>query len=104
MRQGVLGLLLLLSPIFASGLSVSAPLRAGIATVDITPRVGAQLAGPDKRRLAERVHDSLSAKLLVLKTPEASVALVASDLYKLQSSALVKRMHDELGIAHTILL
>src|SRR5262245_25997640 len=104
MRQGFLSLLLLLSSVFTPGTSVSSPLRAGLAVVEITPPVGTPLTGSDNRRLAERVHDSLFAKILVLKTPETSVALVVSDLYKLQSPALVKQIRDELGIAHTILV
>ena len=98
-RNGALCLMLLLWPVPQLPAS---PLRAGVAVIEITPSIGTRLAGLDKGRLAKGVHDSLSAKVLVLKTSEASVALVASDLHRLQSSALVNRIHDELGIAHTL--
>jgi len=104
MRQGVLAVLLVLSCVSTTRPVVASPLRAGISVVEITPPVGTHLACPDKRRLAEKVHDPLFARVLVLKTPETSVALVVSDLYKLQSPTLVKQIRDELGIAHTILV
>jgi hypothetical protein len=101
MRSSALYLMLLFWPVLIPRLPAS-PLRAGVAAVEITPPIGTKLAGFAKGRLAKGVHDSLSAKVLVLRTSETSVALVASDLYRLQSPSLVNRIHDELGITHTI--
>ncbi len=86
-----------------SCLAASSPLRAGIALAEITPPVGTELAGLGARR-AETIHDSLFARILILKTAETSLALVASDLHRLQSPALVDRIRLELGIGHTILI
>ena len=72
--------------------------------MEITPPVGTPLGGFGKNRHAGNIHDSLFARILVLKTPETSVVLVSSDLHKLQSPSLVNRIRDELGIAHTVLL
>lgn len=104
LRALLLCLILLLSPPLAGEISAASPLRAGISVVEITPPVGTPLGGSERPRPAARVHDSLFAKILVLKTPETSVVLVSSDLHRLQSPALVNRIRDELGIAHTILL
>ena len=97
-------LILLLSPSLAGEVSAVSPIRAGISVVEITPPVGTPLGGFGKNRHAGNIHDSLFARILVLKTPETSVALVSSDLHKLQSPSLVNRIRDELGIAHTVLL
>ena len=104
LRRILLGLTLLLSPTLAGEISAASPMRAGISVVEITPPVGTPLGGFERPRLAAKVHDSLFAKILVLKTPETSVALVSSDLHRLQSPALINRIRNELGIAHTILL
>jgi hypothetical protein len=96
-------LVLLLSPILVTNVQALSPLRVGIGVVEITPPIGSQLGSASDRRTAEKIHDSLLAKILVLKTPETSLALVVSDLYKLQSVALVNRI-QELGIPHVLLL
>ena len=103
-KESALCLTLLMSPGLVPDVLALSPLRAGIGVVEITPPIGSKLNGFDKRRPAERVHDSLFAKVLVLKTPETSVAIVVSDLHKLQSPHLVNRIRDELGIPHSILL
>jgi hypothetical protein len=104
MRTSLLYLILLLLPSLVREVWALSPMRAGIAVVEITPPIGTLLGGFEKRRRAERVHDSLFARILVLKTPETTVALVSSDLHRLQSPSLVNRIRNELGIAHTILL
>ena len=96
-------LILLLWRLFSCE-AVSAPLRAGVAVADITPPAGTELAGFKVRRLAEKVHDRLYARVLVLKSPETSVALIVCDLHRLQSPALVERLGRELGIEHPILI
>jgi neutral ceramidase len=104
MKTSLPYLILLLSPSLVQEVSALSPMRAGIAIVDITPPLGTLLGGFEKSRRAEKVHDSLFARILVLKTPETAVALVSSDLHRLQSPSLVNRIRNELGIAHTILL
>src|SRR5262249_52518885 len=103
-RKSMLSLTLLFPLSLVPDVLALSPMRAGIGVVEITPPIGSQLSGFDKRRPADKVHDSLLAKILVLKTPESSLAFVASDLYQLQSARLVTRIRDELGIAHTLLL
>jgi len=102
-RKSALFLILLLSPILVTNVWALSPLRVGIGVVEITPPVGSQLGGDNDRRTAEKVHDSLLARVLVLKTPETSLALVVSDLYRLQSLDLINRIHG-LGIPHVLLL
>ena len=102
MKYGSLWLMLL--SWLAPGLAISSPLRAGIAVTEITPPAGTELAGFGNRRPAEKIHDSLFAKILVLRTQDTSLVLVASDLHRLQSPALVERIRRELGIRHTILI
>src|SRR5262245_42369430 len=102
--KSALCLALLMSPGLDVAVLALSPLRAGIGVVEITPPIGSHLSGFEKSRPAERVHDSLFGKVLVLKTPETSVALVVADLHRLQSAPLVNRIHDELGIPYTLLI
>ena len=104
MTRRIFLLILLLSPSLAGEVSAVSPVRAGISVVEITPPVGTPLDGFGKNRPSGKIHDSLFARILVLKTAETSVALVSSDLHRLQSPSLVERIRDELGIAHTVLL
>ena len=55
-------------------------LSVGAAEVDITPPVGARLAGYFNERLATGTHDPLHAKALVLQQGVQAVALVSCDL------------------------
>src|SRR5262245_7915882 len=103
-RKSMLSLTLLFPLSLVPDVLALSPMRAGIGVVEITPPIGSRLGGFDKSRPAEKVHDSLFAKILVLKTPETSLALVASDLYQLQSARLVTRIRDELGITHNLFL
>jgi neutral ceramidase len=79
------------------------PLRAGVAVVEIPPPIGQALPGYGIKRQAERVHDPLFARVLLLRTEQTSLALITSDLYRLQSKALVDRIRQELNIEHSIL-
>jgi len=74
-----LGLLLLL----VSGVSRAQDLRAGTAEVDITPPVGAALAGSYTNRYATGTHDPLHAKAVVVEQGGTKVAMVACDLVSL---------------------
>jgi len=55
-------------------------LSGGAAEIDITPPVGARLAGYFSERLATGTHDSLHAKAVVLRQGAEQIALVSCDL------------------------
>ena len=57
-----------------------AGVRAGAATTDITPPVGAAMAGYFYNRSATGVHDPLLARALVLESGGLRIALVSCDL------------------------
>src|SRR5689334_7204104 len=80
------------------------PLSAGVAVADITPPSGTRMAGFKAGRTAQSIHDRLYAKILILKSPETSLALIAADLHRFQSPALIERIRRELGIQHVILV
>ncbi|MBM3762256.1 MAG: hypothetical protein FJW36_18655 [Acidobacteria bacterium] len=61
-------------------LNLSAALRAGAATSDITPPVGAPLAGYFVNRASTAVHDPLLARALVLETDGTMLVLITCDL------------------------
>jgi hypothetical protein len=56
------------------------PLRAGLATVDITPPVGYRMAGYFYERLSTGIHDPLHAKAIVFEQASKRCALVFCDL------------------------
>lgn len=55
-------------------------LRAGCVALDITPPLGLPLQGHFNVRLANGIHDPLTAQIIVLELGEARVALVGTDL------------------------
>lgn len=60
-------------------------LEAGVALRDINPKKGVQLGGyPYFDRANTGVHDPLVAAALFLRTDEAEVLLIATDLFKVQ--------------------
>lgn len=58
----------------------AASLRAGVAQVNITPPVGAPMAGYYVPRVAEGVHDPLYVKAIVIEKDGVRVAFAACDL------------------------
>ncbi len=56
------------------------PLKAGAATSNITPSLGASIVGGFKPYPATHIHDELHARCLVLDNGEQRVALVICDL------------------------
>jgi len=89
-----------------SGLSegtMASSVGAGVAVVEITPPVTQKLAGYRAERRAQKVHDPLFARILLLRTEDVSLAIIASDLYHLQLPGLVDRIGKELRIKNTIL-
>src|SRR5262245_34397244 len=79
MTRCVLVVLALLS---SAGLARSAELKAGAATVDITPPVGHPLWGYAARRdkPSDGILDTLRARALVITVGKESIALVSLDL------------------------
>ena len=65
-----------------SGAAHSAELRAGAARLDITPKIGAPLAGYQARwsKPSRGVHDPICARALVLEAQGHRAALVSTDL------------------------
>ncbi len=81
---------LLIIAIHASGTlwaaAPSAPLRAGAATSNITPPLGAKIVGGFVPYPATHVHDELHARCLVLDDGKTKLALVVCDLLGLHRS------------------
>ena len=83
--------------------AMASAVRVGIAVVEITPPLTQKLSGYGLERRAEAVHDPLFARILLLRTGDVSLAIIASDLYRLQLPGLIDRIGRELGIKNTIL-
>ncbi|MHB8995968.1 MAG: hypothetical protein ACYC63_12050 [Armatimonadota bacterium] len=80
---------------------MSAQLRAGFATVDITPPLGVYLAGHFNARPASGLHDPLTAQVIVLELAERRLALVGCDLIGIPAelTELVRaRVQERVGI------
>lgn len=82
-----------------------AQLVAGVASVDITPEPGQRLWGYSNRRhAATGMLDPLSAKAVVLKAGDNSVAIVALDLGRTPEEAVLAKVRDrtirECGISN----
>src|SRR5665213_3903356 len=69
--------------LLVSGVAHGQDLRAGTAESDITPPVGAALAGYYTARFATGTHDPLHAKAIVIEQGGTKVAMVACDLVSL---------------------
>lgn len=87
---GLVGGLVALSPPARTGL------RAGVATVDITPVLGSTMLGYVRPDIAtDGVHTRLTGRALVLDDGDTPVALVATDLgFPLRKDDLVARVAD----------
>lgn len=85
------------SPAHAAGI------QAGVASVDITPPVGGKTTGYSSAQPTDAVHDPLSARVLVLKTDDVTVALVSWDLCIVNSPWLFEQV-GKLGIDHLLLM
>jgi neutral ceramidase len=66
------------------------PLRAGAATVSITPPLGVELAGSFTKRRATHIHDELYAHALVLDNGLVRLALVSLDLICIPGSLVAQ--------------
>ena len=85
----------------------SGKLRAGAATVNITPLLGCSLAGWMYDRIATDVHDELHVRSLVLDNGRARIAIVVVDSCMVPRAIfdLAKKLiHDYTGIPVTHIL
>lgn len=77
-------------------------LQAGTGVVDITPRRSMFLVGyPHVPRMSQGVHDPLLATALCLKTPQASLIIVALDVLlieKVTTARCRKAIHKATGV------
>jgi neutral ceramidase len=81
-----------------------AGLRLGTARIEITPPVGYPLEGYEARKQGSAgVHDPLFARVLVLKSPETSIALVTCDLVGFVSEPVVRGAREKFGVEHVLL-
>jgi hypothetical protein len=103
------GSLLLLMAVIASP-ALAAELKAGVATVDITPPTGHAMWGYAARHDApsDGVLDPLRARALVLAIGPERVALVSLDLGRAPTRTSVEairtRVKAEAGVAHVFLV
>ncbi len=77
-------------------------MKAGFASVDITPPLGTCLCGHFNRRPADGLHDPLLAQVMVLDDGESRVALIGTDLVAVQAemtAAVRESVHRATGIA-----
>lgn len=77
-------------------------LQLGVAAVDITPQVGAPLAGEYYNRVATGVHDPLHVKAMVLEQGGVKIAMAACDLVSLPRSISQKAremVEQKIGLA-----
>src|SRR5579885_3314102 len=84
----------------AGAAPAQAPLRAGVARVEITPAALLPMYGYANRKCgpANGVHDPLYAKALVLATGDARLAIVTLDLGSIVSEHLKDQVAAKLGI------
>lgn len=66
-----------------------AGMRAGAATTDITPPLGAAMAGYFYNRSATGVHDALLARALVFESDGVRIALVSCDLTNMPEGIVI---------------
>lgn len=77
-------------------------LRAGAASLDITPKLGVSLCGSMLDRQARNIHDDLRARSLVLDNGVRRIALVVLDLFAASKGWLAQikhAIHGHTGIA-----
>lgn len=75
--------------------------RAGLAQVDVTPKLGTVINGEFSCRYANKIADPLYAKALVLQDNHLSILIVIVDICAMQREFLDKikaRIHKEIGI------
>ncbi len=80
-----------------------AEIRAGLAQTDITPPIGGKTTGYRSAPPTDGVHDPLSARVLILKSEQTTVAIVSWDLCIANSPWLHEQV-TSLGIDRLLLM
>ena len=98
--NALLSVFLLVSLMGVLNAQESAPLLAGTAKVEITPTAeqAVNLTGQPLR-----LRDPLFARVLVLKTPQTTVAIVSVDLIVFASKKVIDEAKAKWGVDHIIL-
>lgn len=65
-------------------------LRVGAASVKITPPIGIPLAGYYYERRAEKIHDDIYAKAMVIESDGLKVAIVSCDLIRISADIVAR--------------
>lgn len=76
-------------------------LRAGSASTDITPALGCHLCGYFTDRVADHIHDPLSAKALVLGNDEKTIGIVVCDVIDVPTEVVTgakERIQAQTGV------
>ncbi len=80
----------------------AAEIEVGLAQVDITPPVGGRTTGYAKAQPTDEVHDPLSARVILIRSNRAKVAIVSWDLCVYNSPWLHGQV-KELGVDQLLL-
>ena len=94
-------ILLLLLCIATPAIAYSQSLKAGAATSNITPPIGADIVGGHLPVPSTHIHDELHARCLVLDDGQTKLALVTCDvvgLHRLVCDEAKKQIHQHTGI------
>ncbi|MCA9127978.1 MAG: neutral/alkaline non-lysosomal ceramidase N-terminal domain-containing protein [Planctomycetales bacterium] len=89
--------------VFLLVLPAQAEIRVGLAVADITPPIGGLTTGYSSAKPTDGVHDPVSARVVLLSSPAAQVALVSCDLCIFNSEWLHEQM-PALGIDRLLLM
>src|SRR5690348_9823253 len=80
-----------------------AEIKVGLAQADITPPIGGLTAGYSSAKATETVHDPITARVMLLKSDQACIALVACDLCVYNSPDLHERV-KAVGVDRLLLM
>src|SRR5919106_2923969 len=105
MPRKLAGLAVVLALVALAPAAHAAPLRAGVATADITPENGGTTFGFVRPDITVKgVHTRLLGRALVLDDGDTEVALLSTDLgVPFEKNSLVARVQD-LGFTHETIL
>src|SRR5919106_2398628 len=105
MPRKLAGLAVVLALVALAPVAQAAPLRAGVATADITPENGGTTFGFVRPDITVKgIHTRLMGRALVLDDGDTEVALLSTDLgVPFEKDSLVARLQD-LGFTHETIL
>lgn len=96
-----IALVFLYLPVFEE--DCSAQVLVGLAKADITPPVGGLTAGYSAAKPTEGIHDPITARVMILQSDKAKVAMVACDLCVYNSPRLHEQVKS-MGIDKLLLM